>query len=116
MHVAVSPGAFRPRRNRRGGLANVWMTKRTATRIRDQLHKENAMPRTKVSVPDVAEAAPGLWSNAIRAGDMLFISGQVARPFEGGTGIVGKDEYEQTRQIFSRIDRIIKAAGGTMDN
>ena len=84
--------------------------------IRDQLHKENAMPRTKLSVPDVAEAAPGLWSNAIRAGDMLFISGQVARPFEGGTGIVGKDEYEQTKQIFSRIDRIIKAAGGTMDD
>ena len=42
------------------------------------------MPRTKVSVPDVAEVPPGLWSNAIRAGDMLFISGQVARPFEGG--------------------------------
>ena len=30
--------------------------------------------------------------------------------------MVGKDEYEQTKQIFSRIDRIIKAAGGTMDN
>jgi enamine deaminase RidA (YjgF/YER057c/UK114 family) len=74
------------------------------------------MPRTKVSVPDVAEVAPGLWSNAIRVGDMLFISGQVARPFEGGAGIVVKDAYEQTRQIFSRIDRIIKAAGGTMDN
>src|ERR1700722_6709026 len=72
------------------------------------------MPRTKLSVPDVAEVAPGLWSNAIRAGDMLFISGQVARPFDGGTGIVGKDEYEQTSQIFSRIDRIVKAAGGTM--
>jgi len=86
------------------------------TEFRDSLHKENAMPRTKVPVPDVAEAAPGLWSNAIRAGDMLFISGQVARPFEGGTGIVGKDEYEQTKQIFSRIDRIVKAAGGTMDN
>jgi reactive intermediate/imine deaminase len=81
-----------------------------------ELHKENAMSRTKVSVPDVAEAGPGLWSNAIRAGDMLFISGQVARPFEGGTGLVGKNEYEQTRQIFSRIDRIIRAAGGTMDN
>jgi len=74
------------------------------------------MPRTKVSVPDVAEAGPDLWSNAIRAGDMLFISGQVARPFEGGVQMVGKDEYEQTKQIFSRIDRIIKAAGGTMDN
>src|SRR6202163_5074061 len=74
------------------------------------------MARTKVSVPDVAEAAPGLWSNAIRAGDTLFISGKVARPCEGGTEMVGKDEYEQTKQIFSRIDRIIKAAGGTMDN
>src|SRR5579871_3717964 len=74
------------------------------------------MARKKVAVPDVAEAGPELWSNAIRAGDTLYISGQVARPFEGGIGLVGKDEYEQTRQIFSRIERIIKAAGGTMDN
>jgi 2-iminobutanoate/2-iminopropanoate deaminase len=74
------------------------------------------MPRTKLPVPDVAEAGPGLWSNAIRAGDTLYISGQVARPFEGGAGMVGKDEYDQSRQIFSRIERIIKAAGGTMDN
>ncbi len=74
------------------------------------------MPRTKLPVPDVAEAGPGLWSNAIRAGDTLYISGQVARPFEGGTGMVGTNEYEQARHIFSRIERIIKAAGGTMDN
>jgi 2-iminobutanoate/2-iminopropanoate deaminase len=74
------------------------------------------MPRTKVSVPDLAEVAPGLWSNAIRAGDTLYIAGQVARPFDEGTEIVGKDEYEQTRQIFSRIERIIKAAGGTMND
>ena len=74
------------------------------------------MPRTKLSVPDVAEAAPGLWSNAIRAGDTLYISGQVARAFEGGAEMVGRDEYEQSKQIFSRIDRIIKAADGTMDN
>jgi len=74
------------------------------------------MPRTKLPVPDVAEAGPGLWSNAMRAGDTLYISGQVARPFEGGTGMVGKGEYDQAKQIFSRIERIIKAAGGTMDN
>jgi 2-iminobutanoate/2-iminopropanoate deaminase len=74
------------------------------------------VPRTRLAVPDVAEVGPALWSNAIRAGDTLYISGQVARPFEGGSTIVGKDEYEQTRQIFSRIERIIKAAGGTMDN
>ncbi len=74
------------------------------------------MPRTKVNVPDVAEVAPGLWSNAIRTGDTLYISGQVARPFEGGAGLVGTDEYAQAKQIFARIERIVKAAGGTMDN
>ena len=30
------------------------------------------MPRTKVTIPNVAEASPGLWSNCIRAGDFLF--------------------------------------------
>jgi enamine deaminase RidA (YjgF/YER057c/UK114 family) len=102
-------------KRQRDGIANICDKPITKT-YPSGLHEENAMPRTKVSVPDVAEVGPDLWSNAIRAGDMLFISGQVARPFEGGTQIVGKDEYEQTKQIFSRIDRIIKAAGGTMDN
>lgn len=74
------------------------------------------MPRTKLTVPELAEAAPGLWSNAIRTGDTLYIAGQVARPFEGGAGLVGSDEYTQAKQIFARIERILKAAGGTMDN
>lgn len=74
------------------------------------------MPRTKLTVPDVAEAAPGLWSNAIRTGDTLYISGQVGRPFEGGPSLVGSDEYTQAKQIFARIEKILKAAGGTMDN
>lgn len=74
------------------------------------------MPRKKVAVPNVAEAAPGLWSNCIRAGDFLFIAGQVARPFEGGKTLVGTNEYEQAKQIFSRIQRICEAAGGSMDD
>ena len=48
------------------------------------------MPRTRVTIPNVAEAGPGLWSNCIRAGDLLFISGQVARPLEGGRTLVGE--------------------------
>ena len=74
------------------------------------------MPRTKVTIPNVAEAAPGLWSNCIRAGDLLFISGQVARPLEGGKTLVGSNEYEQTKQIFSRIKCICEAAGGSLDD
>jgi len=72
------------------------------------------MPRTRVDVPEVAEAAPGLWSNCIRAGDFLFISGQVARPFDGKGALVGTDEYTQAKQIFARIERMVKAAGGGM--
>lgn len=74
------------------------------------------MPRTKVTIPDVAEASPGLWSNCIRAGDFLYISGQVARPLEGGQTLVGSSEYEQARQIFTRITRICEGAGGSLDD
>jgi enamine deaminase RidA (YjgF/YER057c/UK114 family) len=74
------------------------------------------MPRTRVTVPKVAEVDAGLWSNCIRAGDFVFISGQVARPLEGGKTLVGSDEYEQTRQIFSRIKHMCEAAGGSLDD
>jgi enamine deaminase RidA (YjgF/YER057c/UK114 family) len=74
------------------------------------------MPRSKVTVPDVAEAGPGLWSNCIRAGDFLFISGQVARPLEGGKTLVGSNEYEQAKQIFTRIKLICEGAGASLDD
>jgi 2-iminobutanoate/2-iminopropanoate deaminase len=74
------------------------------------------MPRTKVAVPKVAEAGPGLWSNCIRAGDLIFISGQVARPLEGGKTLVGENEYEQAKQIFTRIELICEGAGGSLDD
>ena len=74
------------------------------------------MPRNKVTIPTVAEAGPGLWSNCIRAGDMLFISGQVARPLEGGRTLVGEKEYEQAKQIFTRIKLICEGAGGSLDD
>ena len=74
------------------------------------------MPRTKVTIPNVAEASPGLWSNCIRAGNLVFISGQVARPLDGGKVLVGSNEYEQTKQIFTRIQRICEGAGGTLDD
>src|SRR3954470_5851411 len=74
------------------------------------------MPRTRVSIPGLAEAGEGLWSNCIRAGDLLFISGQVARPLEGGRTLVGANEYEQTRQIFTRIRHICEGAGGSLED
>ena len=74
------------------------------------------MPRTRVTVPNVAEAGLGLWSNCIRAGDFIFISGQVARPLEGGKTLVGENEYEQAKQIFTRIKCICEGAGGSLQD
>ena len=74
------------------------------------------MPRTKLTIPNLAEADPGLWSNCIRAGELLFISGQVARRFEGGATMVGEDEYAQAKHIVARIRRICEAAGGSLED
>ncbi|MCC6472328.1 MAG: RidA family protein, partial [Burkholderiales bacterium] len=73
------------------------------------------MPKTRVCSPTVAEAPPGRWSNAIRAGEFLFLSGQVSRANDGKT-IEGKGEYEQAKIIFTKIRSLVEAAGGTLDD
>ncbi|MCX7143524.1 MAG: RidA family protein [Proteobacteria bacterium] len=73
------------------------------------------MPKTRIYSPAVAEAPPGRWSNAIRAGDFLFISGQVSRSNDGAT-IEGRGEYEQAKIIFTKIKHLIEAAGGAMQD
>jgi 2-iminobutanoate/2-iminopropanoate deaminase len=74
--------------------------------------QEHDMPKTRIYSPAVAEAPPGRWSNAIRAGEFLFISGQVSRSSDGKT-IEGKGEYEQSKIIFTKIKNLVEAAGGT---
>lgn len=71
------------------------------------------MPKTRVLSPAVAEPPPGRWSNAIRAGDFLFVSGLVSRGSDGST-IEGSGEYEQSKIVFTKIRRLVEAAGGSM--
>ncbi|MEK7435611.1 MAG: RidA family protein [Pseudomonadota bacterium] len=70
------------------------------------------MPKTRIYSPAVAEAPPGRWSNAIRAGEFLFMSGQISRA-QDGVSIEGKDEYQQAKIIFTKIKNLVEAAGGT---
>ena len=63
----------------------------------------------------VPEPPPGRWSNALRVGDMLFVSGTVSRGADGVT-IEGKNEYEQAKNIFTRIRHLVEAAGGAMSD
>ena len=61
-----------------------------------------------------APKAIGPYSQAIRAGSLLFVSGQV--PIDPATGnLVEGDIAVQTRRVFDNIGAILKAAHGTFD-
>ena len=52
------------------------------------------------------------YTDAVRAGDLLFVSGVV--PVDPHGNLVGGDDVvAQTRQVFSIIEKILAAAGAT---
>src|SRR5437899_7848756 len=77
--------------------------------------KELTMDIERIISPHVAEPPPGRWSNALRVGDMLFVSGTVSRAPDGVT-IEGRNEYEQAKIIFGKIRHLVEAAGGAMSD
>lgn len=72
------------------------------------------MDRRAVSSPD-APAAIGPYSPAVRAGNLLFLSGQI--PLNPGDGqIVHGDITAQTEQVLRNILALLTAAGATFAN
>ena len=62
-----------------------------------------------------APAAIGPYSQAVRAGAMMFCAGQV--PLDPKTGqIVSEDISEQTRRVLDNLTAVLKAEGLTMSN
>jgi 2-iminobutanoate/2-iminopropanoate deaminase len=47
--------------------------------------------------------------HAIRAGNTLYVAGQVARDEQGA--VVGRDASTQARQVYANIGRVLEAAG-----
>ena len=69
--------------------------------------------RQAVSTPS-APAAIGPYSQAIRAGQLLFLSGQI--PLDPATGKLVEGGVEaQTVQVFKNIEAILKAGGASFD-
>ena len=67
-----------------------------------------------VSTPDAPKAI-GPYSQAIRAGSLLFVSGQI--PLDPATGaMVEGDVGAQTRRVFANLQAILEAAGASFDN
>ena len=62
-----------------------------------------------------APAAIGPYSQAIKAGNTVYVSGQI--PINPATGeFAGDDIVSQTKQSLTNIQNILKEAGGDMSN
>lgn len=69
----------------------------------------------KVLATEKAPAAIGPYSQGVRCGDMVFISGQL--PIDPATGaFAGEDIASQTRQALTNISAILESDGLTMAN
>ena len=63
----------------------------------------------------LAPKAIGPYSQGIRAGSLLFVSGQV--PIDPATGtLVGGNIAAQARRVFLNIGEILKAGGASFDH
>lgn len=68
---------------------------------------------TPVTLSGDGPAPAGAYSPAIRAGEFLFVSGQVPRdPKTGET--IGKTVEEQTRQVVKNLEAVLAAGGATL--
>ena len=64
---------------------------------------------------DAAPAAIGTYSQAIRTGNLVFLSGQI--PLDPATmEIVGGDFEARARQGFANLKAVAEAAGGTLND
>ena len=69
--------------------------------------------RDVVTTPD-APASP-LYSQAVRAGNHIYISGMAAIDVTTGA-IAGATIQEQTRQALTSCETVLRAAGATLDD
>lgn len=63
---------------------------------------------------ELAPAAIGPYSQAVQAGNLIFVSGQL--PVNPLTGEMPSDIKEQTQQSLANMKAILEAAGASLDN
>jgi reactive intermediate/imine deaminase len=70
------------------------------------------MPKSIIT-SDRAPAAIGPYSQAVRAGSTVYLSGQI--PLDPTTqALVGEDFAQQCRQVFENVAAVVAAAGGSL--
>ena len=72
------------------------------------------MPRLPINT-DRAPAAIGPYSQAVRRGDSVYLSGQIALDPNSGLLVEG-DIDAQARRAFDNLKAVCEAAGGSLDD
>jgi len=60
-----------------------------------------------------APAPIGPYSQAVKAGNLLFLSGQI--PLDPATGELARGIAAETRQVFENVKAVLEAAGSSLD-
>jgi len=69
----------------------------------------------KVIQTDNAPKAIGTYSQAVRAGSLVFCSGQI--PLDPATGVLVSGDIEaEIRRVFDNLAAVAEAAGGSLAN
>jgi reactive intermediate/imine deaminase len=71
--------------------------------------------KKEIITTDKAPAAIGPYSQAIKVGDTVFLSGQIPLVPETMQLVVG-DIKQQTTQVFANLSAVAAAAGGSLDD
>ncbi len=67
----------------------------------------------QIIATDNAPAAVGTYSQAVRSGNLVFLSGQI--PLDPATMELKQGFAAQTHQVFRNLKAVVEAAGGSMD-
>ena len=68
--------------------------------------------REEIRAPGLAEPISH-YTDAVRAGELLFVSGCIAVDGEGRL-VGGDDVVAQTRQVFANVEAVLAAAGASI--
>ena len=72
------------------------------------------MAKQAIRTGDAPEAI-GTYSQAVKIGETIFISGQI--PLEPGTmNIVDEDIRAQTHRVFNNLAAVVREGGGNLDD
>lgn len=73
------------------------------------------MQRSIVSTPDAPKAI-GPYSQAVRTGQLVFLSGQIPLDPITGEMVGGADVGQQARQVMSNLGAVLSAAGARFEH